>query len=527
LHAANAALRESEERFRASFEQSPVPMHTLTPDGVITSVSHSWLALLGYTQHEVIGRHIAEFAAPGSPTWVKADRDALQAEGEVRELERSLVRADGTAVETLVSARIERRTDPPMTVSVVIDITARRRAEAALRASEDRLRQAQKMEAVGQLTGGIAHDFNNMLQGIAGSLEIMERRIDQGRPADAVRYVDMARQSVTRAAGLTHRMLAFARRQALNPQPVEPDTLVRGIVELIQRTVGPGVVLDMHLRDGVWAALCDANQLESSLLNLAINARDAMPDGGTLTIATADRHLASADLTDHDDIAPGDYVEMSVADTGSGMTPEVIARAFEPFFTTKAIGQGSGLGLSQVYGFVSQSGGFMRLESTPGLGTTVRLYLPRHSGPAPAQAAADGADLAAPPPRPGTVADARVLVVDDETAVREQIAAVLQDLGCTVLEAADGLVGLSLLRSEAAIDLLVTDIGLPGLNGRQLADAARDLRPGLPVLMITGYAGAALEDMRLPAGMAVIVKPFALGALGAQVGALLGASLVR
>jgi signal transduction histidine kinase/CheY-like chemotaxis protein len=399
-----------------------------------------------------------------------------------------------------------------------------REANAALQESEDRLRQAQKMEAVGQLTGGIAHDFNNMLQGIAGGLELMQRRIAQGQPEEAARFVAVAQQSVVRAAGLTHRMLAFARRQALNPRPVEPDTLVRGIAEMIQRTVGPGVQLELRLRDGKWAALCDANQLESALLNLAINARDAMPDGGTLTIATADRPVTAAELSGQDGAEPGDYVEMSVADTGTGMTPDVMARAFEPFFTTKPIGEGSGLGLSQIYGFVRQSGGFIRMESAPGQGTTLRLFLPRHAQFAPNTVATDAA---APKPASQGVATGTVLVVEDEAAVRTQIAEALRDLGCTVIEADDGPAGLLIAQSDDRVDVLVTDIGLPGLNGRQLADAARIARPALPVLLITGYAGTALEDAALPPGIEVIGKPFVLNALTTRVTAMLEASLVR
>jgi signal transduction histidine kinase/CheY-like chemotaxis protein len=398
-----------------------------------------------------------------------------------------------------------------------------RQANAALLESEARLRQAQKMEAVGQLTGGIAHDFNNMLQGIAGSLDLMQRRIGQGRAEEAAQFVDVARQSVARAAALTHRMLAFASRQALTPRPVDPDSLIRGMAELIQRTVGPGIALVLRLDDGVWAALCDANQLENALLNLAINARDAMPEGGTLTIATADLHLTRADLADQEAAAPGDYVALSVADTGTGMAPEVMARAFEPFFTTKPIGRGSGLGLSQIYGFARQSGGFVRLESTVGKGTTLRLYLPRHAPDAPKPEPPALTAGAAPRGR----ATGRVLVVEDEPAIRAQIAAALADMGCTVLEAADGPGGLSMMRSNEAVDPLVTDVGLPGLNGRQLAEAAREARPSLPVLLITGYAGTALADTTIPPGIEVITKPFALDQLTGRVGAMLEATPVR
>ena len=252
------------------------------------------------------------------------------------------------------------------------EVAERERAEAALR-------QAQKMEAIGQLTGGIAHDFNNMLQGIAGCLELIERRVSQQRAREVGPYVVAARQSVDRAARLTHRLLAFARRQTLQPMPVEPSRLVSDMEELIQRTVGPSIRLEMDLRDGTWCVLCDPSQLESALLNLCINARDAMPDGGTLTVMTADRTLDWRDLSGQDEARPGKYVEVSVRDTGVGMTPDVVSRAFEPFFTTKPFGQGTGLGLSQLYGFLRQSGGFVRLESHVSEGTTVRLWLPWHS----------------------------------------------------------------------------------------------------------------------------------------------------
>jgi PAS domain S-box-containing protein len=534
LRDANAALLASEDRYRASFQESPVPLVTVDTDGLILGVSKSWSALLGYAEHDVIGRHISSFAEPGSASWRKAEIAVLHAHGEIQDMERRFVCADGRVLDTLVSSRLQRGADAPLIVSVMIDITARRRAEAALRASEARLRQAQKMEAVGQLTGGIAHDFNNMLQSIASSLELMETRIEQRRPAEAARHVGVARQSVVRAAGLTHRMLAFARRQALNPRPVDTAALVRGIAELIRRTVGPGIGLVLRLGNGGWPALCDANQLESALLNLAINARDAMPDGGTLTIATADRHLTRADLSDQDGAEPGDYVELSVTDTGIGMTPDVMARAFEPFFTTKPIGQGTGLGLSQIYGFARQSGGFVRLDSKPGEGATFRLYLPRDplasaiSSAVPDEAAAPMAEPESEiVPDPAGVGVGTVLVVEDEPAVRAQIAEALRECGCVVLEAGDGPAGLLLVKANGRLDMLVTDVGLPGLNGRQLADAARASRPGLPVLLITGYAGTALEDMALSPGLEVIAKPFALGSLTARVCALLEASLVR
>ena len=397
------------------------------------------------------------------------------------------------------------------------EANARLRAEAVEREQvEEALRQSHKMEAVGQLTGGIAHDFNNMLQAIGGSLEMMTRRAAQGRPADAALLVSSARTTVERAAALTHRLLAFARRQTLQPRPVEPDDLVRGLIELIQRTAGPGIAVEVSPRDGIWTVLCDPNQLENVLLNLAINARDAMPDGGTLTLSTRDVRLSAADVAGHDGARPGDYVEIAVSDTGAGMDEATRTRAFEPFFTTKPIGQGTGLGLSQLYGFAKQSGGAVRLNSALGRGTTVQLYLPRH---APVQVDNTPATPKAEPE--GAAGGAVVLLVEDEAQVRHVAAETLRDLGYQVLEAATGPAALEMLRKPRCwIDALVTDVGLPGgLNGRQVADAARLEQPGLPVLFITGYAGSALD--RLAPGMEVIAKPFALDALAAKISSML------
>ncbi len=412
----------------------------------------------------------------------------------------------------LLEARVGERTRE------LSEANARLRAEAAEREQvEEALRQSQKMEAVGQLTGGIAHDFNNMLQAIGGSLELMGRRVEQGRADEALRLAGSARATVERAAALTHRLLAFARRQTLQPRMIDPDELVGGLIELIERMVGPAVRVEVAPRNGVWHVLCDPNQLENVLLNLAINARDAMPEGGTLRISTGDVRLSAADIAGQHGAASGDYVEIVVADSGVGMDEATRLRAFEPFFTTKPIGQGTGLGLSQLYGFAKQSGGAVRLDSAPGRGTTVRLFLPRHavaeSADAPA-ATRNEPDIAA--------AGAVVLLVEDEAEVRHVAAERLRERGSQVLEASSGPDALAVLQdTRRQVDVLVTDVGLPGgLNGRQVADAARLTRPTLPVLFITGYAGSLLQG-RLAPGMAVIGKPFTLDALVATVGGML------
>ncbi|WP_159993177.1 PAS domain S-box protein [Roseomonas sp. 18066] len=388
---------------------------------------------------------------------------------------------------------------------------------------EDQLRQSSKMEAVGQLTGGIAHDFNNLLTGITGSLELLTRRLAQGRHAEIPRYADAARGAAQRAAALTHRLLAFSRRQTLDPRPTDANRLVAGMEELIRRTIGPSIALQITATPGVWTVLVDPPQLENALLNLCINARDAMPQGGRLEIAT-DNHRLDAEAAAASGLLAGDYVTLCVGDTGSGMTPDVIARAFDPFFTTKPQGQGTGLGLSMIYGFVRQSGGAVRIASTPGEGSRLCLDLPRHDGPAVTE-----------PLPPAAVAvprgqGERVLVVDDEPSVRLLVTEVLEDLGYAALEAADGPAGLRILRSPARIDLLVTDVGLPqgmpgGMNGRQLAEAARRLRPGLRILFITGFAeSAVLSHGDLGPGMQLLTKPFSLEALAARLRGLLAGS---
>jgi PAS domain S-box-containing protein len=379
--------------------------------------------------------------------------------------------------------------------------------------TEAALRQSQKMEAVGQLTGGLAHDFNNLLTGITGSLELIKARAAQGRFSDLDRYLATAQSAARRAAALTHRLLAFSRRQTLEPKATDVNRLVAGMEELVQRTVGPAIAVEVVASSGLWSTFVDPGQLENSLLNLCINARDAMPDGGKLTIETGNRWLDERAARSRD-LPPGQYVSLCVSDTGTGMTQDVIGLAFDPFFTTKPIGQGTGLGLSMIYGFVRQSGGQARIYSEVGQGTTVCLYLPRHFGEA--EAVEIPADLRL---GPRVERAATVLVVDDEPSVRMLVADVLQELGYTAVEAEDGPAGLKVLQSDRPIDLLVTDVGLPGgMNGRQVADAGRALRPHLKVLFITGYAeNAVLSHGYLDPGMHILTKPFAMEALASRI----------
>ncbi len=381
---------------------------------------------------------------------------------------------------------------------------------------EEALRQSQKMEALGQLTGGIAHDFNNLLTGIIGSLDIMRRRIGDGRIHDLPRFMDAAIGSAQRAAGLTHRLLAFARRQSLDTKPSDVNALVQTMEELLRRTLGEHVSLTTALSADLWPALADENQLESAILNLALNARDAMPDGGRLMIETANTSLDGSFPAGADDVAAGEYVMIAVSDTGAGMPATVVAKAFDPFFTTKPIGEGTGLGLSMIYGFVRQSGGHVRIHSTVGQGTTVKLFLRRADVPTVA-AAEDEAEI---PRGQGET----VLIVEDEEAVRLVVAEVLEELGYRRLEAADGMKALPILQSAQRIDLLVTDVGLPNINGRQLAEMARAVRPELKILFVTGYAEkAALRSGFLAPGMDILMKPFTLDALGTKVREMLKA----
>ncbi|WP_218175355.1 ATP-binding protein [Pseudomonas sp. D2002] len=383
---------------------------------------------------------------------------------------------------------------------------------AQLRSNEEALRQSQKMEAVGQLTGGIAHDFNNMLTGIIGSLELLRRRVSRGKLDDLDSLIDLGVTSANRAAGLTHRLLAFSRRQSLDSKPVEINQLVTSMGELLQRSINESIALDMRLTEQLWTAEADPNQLESALLNLVINARDAMPGGGKLVVETTNRHLDSVFTAAYGTLKPGDYVELSVSDTGCGIPEHLMGRVFDPFFTTKPIGQGTGLGLSMIYGFARQSHGHVTIHSEVGIGTTVSLFLPRFLGEMQTQAPINPTLL------PFANAGETVLIVEDDPAVRVLVCAVLKELGYASVEAGDANTALPIIESEQRIDLLISDVGLPGMNGRQMAEIGRQLRPDLKVLFITGYAEhAAVRGGFLDPGMQLITKPFTFDLLTAKV----------
>ena len=379
-------------------------------------------------------------------------------------------------------------------------------------AAENQMRQMQKMESIGQLTGGIAHDFNNMLAIVIGSLDLAQRRFDK-EPDKAKQCIDNASEGARRAAQLTARLLAFSRQQPLEPRAVDANKLVGGMSELLRRTIGENVAVETVLAGGLWPAHVDAGQLENAILNLAVNARDAMPGGGKLTIETNNTHLDDRYADAHEEVEAGQYVVICVTDTGTGMPPHVVERAFDPFYTTKGVGKGTGLGLSQVFGFVKQSGGHVKIYSEPDQGTTVKLYMPRHFG----SAADDGAErTAAPAPRAKD--DEIILVVEDEERVRHMSVDALRSLGYTVVQASDGAQALAVLQIQPRVDLLFTDIVMPGMTGRQLADAACEKRPNLKVLFTTGYTrNAVVHNGVLDPGVAFISKPFAIDQLATKV----------
>ncbi len=503
---------QSAERGRL-WEVSTDLLGILNAQGYFESTNPAWTTVLGWTAKIILTTSIFELIHPddvvktriclqeaaGAESVVRFENRFRRTDGEYRWLSWIAVPEDG---KFYCSAR---------------DVTQEREARTELAAALDALRQSQKMEAVGQLTGGIAHDFNNLLMAISGSLELLGNRLAQGRLKESERYMVTAQSAVKRAAALTHRLLAFARRQTLDPKPTNINRLIIDMEELIRRTVGPSVRVEFIGAADLWITQIDPNQLENALLNLCINARDAMPDGGLLTVETGNRSVEERDAEERD-IPKGQYVTLCVKDTGIGMTPAVIARAFDPFFTTKPLGAGTGLGLSMTHGFANQSGGQVRIYSKLGQGATVCLYLPRHIGAAEAvEPQSELSDMAQ------AAQGETVLVIDDEPLVRMLITDVLKDLGYATLEAADGASGLKILQSAVHIDLLITDVGLPGeWDGGQVAEMARKLHPALKVLFVTGFAeNAALSQGRINAGMSVLTKPFAMDALAARVKGLL------
>jgi PAS domain S-box-containing protein len=475
----------------------------------IQAVNPAWTRLLGWQAEELLGSDFMNLVHPDDvkTTLYEVGRLAegiktLRFENRYRAKDGTFRWLSWTAVphENFIHA-------------VGRDVQMEKEAADALQRTEETLRQSQKMEAVGQLTGGLAHDFNNLLAGISGSLELMQARMSQGRLKDVDRYISAAQGATTRAAALTHRLLAFSRRQTLDPKPTNVNKLVSGMEDLIRRTVGPAIAIEVVGTADLWPVLVDPPQLENALLNLCINARDAMPDGGRIKI-----EMHNKGLDDHAakvrDMAPGPYLSLCVSDTGTGMPPDVIAKAFDPFFTTKPIGEGTGLGLSMIYGFTKQSGGQVRIYSEVGDGTTVCIYLPRHYK----DEVEEGIDTTLKE-SPRAEQGQTVLIVDDEPTVRMLVTEVLEDLGYTAIEASDSVAGLKVLQSDVRIDLLVTDVGLPGgMNGRQMADAGLSKRPHLKVLFITGYAeNAVLNNGHLKPGMELLTKPFVMETLASRI----------
>jgi PAS domain S-box-containing protein len=530
-HATEEALRVSEARLRelnAELEQrvieraqarsltwqlSPDLLGALNSKGYFETSNPAWQTVLGWSEAEVARMSIFELLHPDDVEHTRAGFElTLVGQPAIRFANR--YRCKDGSYRWISWVGIQ---EDNFVYCTGRDITAERAAEAELLAAQEALRQAQKMEAIGQLTGGIAHDFNNLLTGIIGSLDLVRRRIVAKKLDDIARFMDAASNSANSAAALTHRLLAFARRQSLDIRPNDLNRVVTSMEDLLKRTLGERIELQCLLAADPWPALTDANQIESAVLNLAINARDAMPNGGRLTIETVNVQLDKAYTSLHEDVQPGDYVAISISDTGVGMSPEVLAKAVDPFFTTKPPGEGTGLGLSGIYGFAKQSRGHLRIYSEIGHGTTVKLYLPRAF-----QNAVDLAVLSKTPPRGQ---GETILVVEDDTTVRLVICDSLKDLGYKILAAADARDAISLLRTSQHINLLISDVVMPHVNGRKLAETARGLRANLKVLFVSGYAeNATVRGDFLDPGMDMLTKPFTLDALASKVHAMIKAS---
>jgi len=532
LAAANARLRQEgserekvEGRFQHMVEGVvDYALFMLSPEGIISNWNTGAERIKGYSAADIVGQHFERFyteedRAAGVP--VRALETATR-EGKF-EAEGWRVRKDGTRfwASVVINPIRDRSGDLLGFTKITRDMTERRKAQQDLMRTQEQLAQSQKMEGIGQLTGGVAHDFNNLLTIIIGNLETIQRQLGNGNADSArlARSADLAMRGARRAEALTQRMLAFSRQQPLDPRSVDIGRLVTSTSDLLRRTLGETVTVETVLAGGVWRTFVDPNQLEVALINLAVNARDAMPQGGKLTIETANVYLDDRYAAGEAEVLPGQYVMLAVSDTGTGMTHEVLTRAFEPFFTTKDVGHGTGLGLSQVYGFVKQSGGHAKIYSEVGEGTTVKLYLPRLH----AEGAAETEE--APATMAGSAGTETILVVEDDADVRSYTSETLRELGYSVVEATNGATALRALDDNPDIDLVFTDIGLPGgMNGRKLADAVREKRQGLKVLFTTGYArNAIVHDGRLDPGVDLITKPFTQAALAARLRDILDA----
>jgi PAS domain S-box-containing protein len=481
-------------------------IYMLDPDGRVATWNPGAQRIKGYTPDEIIGQpfsnfYIEEDRAAGLPQRaLRLAREQGKFEGEGWRL-----RKDGSRFWAMVVIDPIWGEDGELLgyAKVTRDFSERREAERKLEEAREALFQSRKMDAVGQLTAGIAHDFNNLLAGIIGSMQLVRRRIDSGRMEGIEKYLDAATTSANRAAALTARLLAFGRRQYLDLKPVNVNEIAASLEDLLRRTLGENVKIALDLDPETPLARTDRNQLENAILNLVINARDAMPDGGTVTISTA------AETVTYGEHA-GAYAVLRVKDTGHGMTPEVMEKAIDPFFTTKAIGEGAGLGLSMIYGFANQTGGFLKLDSEADKGTTVSIYMQISTETA--------ADAASEAPRTERGSGETVLLVEDDETVRLLVTELLGELGYQTIEAGTAQAAIPVLESQRRIDLLITDIGLPGgTNGRQLAEIARKRREMLPILMITGYAGSSAGSSMLGPGMDLIAKPFQLDELAAKI----------
>jgi PAS domain S-box-containing protein len=534
-------------RYDAVVASAPDVILTLDGEGIIHLANPS-AAQFGYAPNELVG-HDAGLLFETQGAWRQIWGKVVAGDKADRPVEVVVRRKDGTISFFEVSASRWQSDSRIFVTAILRNTNERREAEMALRSSEgvarasaealanlnatleqrvaertaelmhaeEALRQSHKMEAIGQLTGGIAHDFNNLLQGIIGALHMVQKRVASGRVDEIDRFLQGALRSANRASALTHRLLAFARRQPVDPRPLRSNQLIGSIEELLRRSIGEEIKVIMSLSPELWIVRCDANQLENALLNLAINARDAMPGGGTLTIETSNITLGAEDARSMD-VAAGDYVRVAMTDTGTGMPPDVQSRVFEPFYTTKPIGRGTGLGLSMIYGFVRQSQGSVRIQSEQGRGTTIELVLPRFSGDITDTPSGVNAPQAAHPR-----SEEVVLVVEDDEVVRLVVVEVLNEEGYHALEAVDGTAALRILKTAQRIDLLVTDVGLPDINGRELADAGRLERPDLKVLFMTGYAEKAAGSAFLEAGMEILMKPFLMEDLAAKLRGMLTA----